>query len=170
MAFLVQNDSGTIENANSYVDVSYADSYFALTSNATWAALSSSSKQILLIKATAYADDRFRLNYLSIMLNKDQSTELPRYPYANYQGYMVEGIPDLFKQAICEYALYVNSNSFYLDPVYTNEGTVISKSSTVGPISTSVTYESGGQGTLKQIPTGDRKMKPFIRPENQVFR
>lgn len=170
MAFIVQNDSGNVENANSYVDLTFADSYFALTSNSTWSGLSSSAKQILLIKASSYADDRFRLNYMSIMLNKDQSTEFPRYPYANYQGYMVEGIPDLFKQAICEYALFANSNSFYLDPSYSNEGTVISKSSTVGPISTSVTYESGGQGTLKQIPTGDRKMKPFIRPENLVIR
>jgi hypothetical protein len=134
MAFTVEDGNGLPE-ANAYIDVAFADSYFTDRGNTDWAAASSDQKQVAIVKATDYIDkvnsNRF-LGYPAFRTNPpneatDQALEFPRtmsVPFIGDPSYYLDvvyipnssvvypappekpvAIPRTLKKACAEYAL-----------------------------------------------------------------
>ena len=105
MAFTVQDDTGTVEDANAYITVAAFIAYFA-DRNIT-IAVDDDVNQAAIIRATAYVDQRFCYKG-SKLEGYDQTTQWPRQQ-SDYGGVyvgddLVEGIPREVEQATAEYA------------------------------------------------------------------
>lgn len=131
MAFVVEDGTGK-PDANSYMDVSEADAYFADRINATssggnqWMRASIEDQQGALVEATQYLDatytwvwgnppwefNRYRhltretLNMYSPLQNSDQGLEWPRISAYDLQTYrLLDGVPQKVRSATAELAL-----------------------------------------------------------------
>lgn len=98
---VVETGNG-FSDANSYVSVVYGDDYFSIRGLASWSALETSKKEILLIKATDYVDNAFQ--WRGSKLTKEQSLQFPRKNLIDDNGFEVEGIPVALMNAVCECA------------------------------------------------------------------
>ena len=116
MALIVED--GTISNtgANSYVAIAYADAYHLDRLNTAWAAATTIEKTAALIKATAYADGKYRNRWKGVRIYSQQPLEWPRaIEISEYQSIYsgisivldapIATIPQLLKDAVCELAL-----------------------------------------------------------------
>ena len=108
MALVVQDDLGTITNANSYIESTYADAYFSDRGNTVWASLT--NKDALLIQATDYIETVYYNKWAGDRYSEEQNTEFPRtIDYENV------GIPERLKKACCELAIKANSGTLLTD-------------------------------------------------------
>jgi hypothetical protein len=156
MAFLVQNEIGTVAGANAYVTVEFVNEYHKDRGNDAWGV--ALGKQALIIRASDHLDERFK--YVGERLQVRQSTEWPRQNAYDIDDDYVEGIPQEVKEAVAEYALLAATLGD-LNPTPTRDATgqtVIASSETVGPISSSVKYAGGGAFQLPKYPRADRKL------------
>ncbi len=96
-----------LENANSYVDVQYANDYFSTRGYTSWAELEDSAKEVYLIKATDYINNAYKWN--GKKLKSEQALRFPRKDLFDYEGEKVEGIPTALKDAVSECAKLVQS-------------------------------------------------------------
>ncbi len=138
MAFIVQNDSGTVAGANSYIEIAdfldyYLDRGIELD-------LDAEVSEPALIKATAYIDVRFK--FVGYKANgRTQTTQWPRLSAYDSESNLVEGIPKEIKDAVCEYAYRALSSDLAPDTQSDDSGLLVSeKTTTVGPITTSIKY------------------------------
>jgi len=155
MAFSVQNDSGNVVDANSYILEGFFVSYHADRGN-TYSATSTEIEQAL-VKATDHLDVAFQ--FVGDRLNLDQSTAWPRRNAEDIDGYLRNGIPVEVKEAAAEYALIALTTSLDPTPVRDETGrTVISKTDVVGPIEESRTFAAGGAFELPKYPIADQKL------------
>jgi hypothetical protein len=151
LAFTVEDGNG-LPTANAYVDTGYADDYFALRGDASWAAATDQAKQIAIVKATDYIDKVFGPRFLGSKANVsdppdetvDQALEFPRdtreayvgnpdyvdvnyvYPFTSVYyaplTFPVQ-IPNALKKACCEYANRALANGTLLnDPTVDPSG------------------------------------------------
>ncbi len=90
-----------------------------------------------------------------------QPLEFPREDLYDRQGELVSGMPDLLKQATCEYAYRAYSAALAPDPSVTNN--VLSVSKTVGPIATATSYASGQASVPKPYPAADRLLADYLK-------
>lgn len=164
MALIVQNDTGTIDDANSYVDgVFYVD--YWLTRGVTIpysTAEEVASVDTSLIQATSYIDTSNI--YCGEKLNgRDQTTAFPRSPLYDNGGYEVEGVPREIKEAQCEYA-YIYAEQGTLQPNQNINGSVKRTKEKVDVIEEEIEYTSSGQtGGKISYPVADNKIpKSFI--------
>lgn len=160
MAFQVQNDTGTAANANSYVTPDEFKEYIAdraIEIDAEDAAIQGAA-----VKATDYIDLH---NFKGSRLTDDQTTAFPREDLYDDKYNEVKGIPAGIKSACIEYMIQVLSAQ-ELMPVPTVDasgGVVISKSSSVGPVSESISYQEGYVRTSRPFPKADALLRPFVR-------
>ncbi len=113
MTLVVEDGTGVV-GANSYVSVSYANSYFSTRGVTTWTG-TDSAKESLLIKAFDWLEQQ---SYLGTRFYPDvQTSSFPR------QGIYIDNveqapIPEKLKYAQCELALNAKSGSLYatIDP------------------------------------------------------
>jgi len=102
MALVVQLDDGSITNANSYIESTYADTYFSDRGKTAWASLT--NKDALLIQATDFLERVYFEKWKGYRLTETQNTEWPR---------LIDdvdlGLPERLKQACCDLALQANS-------------------------------------------------------------
>ena len=77
MAFIVE-DGTNVENANAYVTVEFADSYFEDKGNSFWGTLTTEQKQQRIVVATQYIDSRWYGQFKGNMFYEKQSLEFPR--------------------------------------------------------------------------------------------
>lgn len=114
MAFNLQNDEGTVVDANAYIDQAFFIAYWA-NKNIDVSALTQAVVEGLIVEATQYTDERFE--YFGCPLNgRDQTTDFPRSNLCDRNGYLVAGVPREVKNAVAEYAYAGQSNplsSFY---------------------------------------------------------
>jgi hypothetical protein len=158
MAFLVQNESGTIAGANAYVTVAEFRAYELDRGNDV-RSYGTTDVENAIVKATDYIDSRFR--FVGERYKTTQRTAWPRLDAYDRDDLLRSGIPQEVKDACCDYA-YLALTGTDLDPVPTRDATgrvVSSKSSTVGPISDSVTYANGATYSEPQYPIADRKLR-----------
>lgn len=97
-----------LDDANSYIDVAYADQYHENLGHGVWAGLISDEKKIGLIRATAYVDVRFGPVFLGRRLTKQQALEWPRISAHDDDGFALTGvdaIPRALQKAVAEYGL-----------------------------------------------------------------
>ena len=93
MAFTVEDGNG-LPDANAYVDVAFADEYFADRGNTDWAAATDPNKQVAIVKATDYIDKAFGPRFLGQKAfvsypadeTVDQALEFPRYQPTVFVG------------------------------------------------------------------------------------
>jgi hypothetical protein len=160
MAFLVQNESGTVTGANAYVTVAYFKQYHDDRGNSYAPPLFADDPAIekAIVKATDYLDARFRFRGTRAHGQRDQSTQWPRYDATDDDGEYIYGIPDALARACCEYALRVASAPLAPDPTNPMLGRgVKSFSQSAGPVSQSFTFESGGASyQLPRYPAADK--------------
>lgn len=163
MAFVPEDGTGVVD-ANSYIDVAYADAYFTDRGNAVWAALGNADKQIALINATDYINMRWGLTpgFKGLPATETQALLWPRL----YVGSSVFQMPDTLKRATAEYALRASAAPLAPDHPYDDTGRlVIKKREEVGPIVEEVTYDPNSAGNLyavRSYPVPDALMKPLL--------
>lgn len=108
MAIRVQLADGSVTNANSYIESSYADTYFSDRGVTEWDVLT--NKDALLIQATDFLEQVYYGNWQGERLTDTQNTQYPRV----IDGVDV-GIPERLKQACCILALKANSGELLPD-------------------------------------------------------
>lgn len=107
MTFIVE-DGTNVPNSNSYVDVTYADSYLGMFGYADWTSITDPViKQNALVAATQAVELMYGQRYLSFPSRSVQSLLFPRYLLiVNRIQIISQGtIPDQLKRAVCEVAL-----------------------------------------------------------------
>lgn len=154
--FVVQDDTGEVENANAYISVAYFRSYHSDrgTDTSEW---EDAAVQSAIIVATDYADNKN--SYKGVAVAENQTTVFPTSCFV--------GIPSNLKKAIAEYTLLqlkaVDANSSLApNPDINQDGRSISEESEkIGPIETTVKYAVGAPVLFKEYPFADRLLLQF---------
>jgi len=129
MAFSVQNDQGSISDANSYITVAFYKSYHTDRGVAQVINVVNTDGEIqsALILATDYLDSRYK--FIGEKRVVDQATEWPRFDAEDIDDNLVTGLPHQVEEACAELAL-----SQLLSP---------------GSLFPSVTQDPSGQGVKR---------------------
>lgn len=160
MAIIVEDGSGVVD-AVSYVDVAYADAYFASKNWADWAGFSQEQKEGFLVTASAFADAKFGSKFKGRPLNLEQGLEFPRANAYDRYSRPITGVPNKFMIAVCEYAQQASAGSLYTETIV--DTTIKSETTKVGPVTTSTTYVDGRtQSPYKTFVYADNLMKPYL--------
>ena len=104
---MVVEDGTGLSNADSFVSVAYADTYFSTRNVTEWASLT--NKEALLIKATDYIEAVYSEAWKGTTLNDTQSLSFPRI-IDDATVY-----PDRLLKAVCELAYKANSGDLLVD-------------------------------------------------------
>jgi enoyl reductase-like protein len=107
MGIIVEDGTG-LANANSYIDSTYADTYFADRGITGWASLT--NKDALLIQATDYIETVYYGKWKGERLTTTQALEFPRVIDS-----VDVGVPDRLKKACAELAWKANSGTLLVD-------------------------------------------------------
>jgi|5B_taG_2_1085324.scaffolds.fasta_scaffold00261_14 hypothetical protein len=161
MALILQNDQGTVVNANSYTDTSYADIYFSDRNNDTWANATTTQTTSALIKAWQYIDTMFK--FAGYQATDTQNTEFPRYGIFNSRGQELTGIQTKVKNAQCEYALVALTQDLTINQTPINTPVIKKKSQKADVLATEVEYDTTiGQQIVFSYPNADFWLKEFL--------
>lgn len=154
MTFTVQDDTGEVDDANAYVTVAFFKAYHT-DRGGSYSAYSDTQIEQAVVRATDYLDNRFTFDGTRKAV--DQTTEFPKEDgdLQDKDGNDVDGVPLVIQRATAEYALRALSLDLLPDQTGTEAGRIASKSSTVGPISTSVSYVNGAIPVLPKFPLAD---------------
>jgi hypothetical protein len=166
MSLLVQNDTGTVANANSYVTVQEFKDYWAAR-GVDYSALADSAIEALLIPACSYLDTRFKFAGYKLA-GRDQTTQFPRselYDCSGEYPVLVAGVPREVKEAQIEYSKIQNDQGS-LQPNGSVKGNVAKVKKKVGPIESEYEYSPPGEaGSVIAYPQADNKIPDcFISP------
>lgn len=169
MSFLVQDDNGTVDNANAYVTVAFVRAYFTDRGVST-ASFTDQQLQEAIVRATDYLDGRFL--FPGERGRPEQRTQWPRID-AEYSDddRPIFGVPVEIEEACSEYTLIAAAQE--INPTPTRDATgqrIQSKSETVGPISTSVSYVGGAAFSLPAYPKADLKLRRVTLAGGEVYR
>ena len=155
MAFTLQDDSGSVDNANAYIDADYFKTYHNDRGNSFSSGTGDIQKAI--IKATDYLDHRFR--YVGDRVRTAQRTSWPRLGAEDVNGQCRSGIPVEVKEAAAEYAFIALSQALNPAPDRDDTGRLVkSKREHVGPIEEETEYFSGAL-SLPEYPVADQRLK-----------
>lgn len=153
----LQNDAGTVADADSYISVTEFKAHHDARGN-DYSTLSDENIATAIVRATDYLDARFGFDGRKCE-GRSQTTEWPRNGVSDADGYSVEGIPREIKDATAEYALRALTAALNPDPERDSTGRMIaSKSVTVGPITESATYQ-GSVSSVPKYPAVDNMLK-----------
>lgn len=175
MPTLVVETGSGVTGANSYISLADATSYLAVHSlAATWTGLASDDlRNEALIKATRYIEARFGRRFLGHKALPGNALSWPRlaiYDELAREQYAQGTIPDLLKNAQCEYAVRAATQSLMADTSASAD--TLKESKKLGPLEKSVEYAentvaSGGlvrDSQFRRIPDGDLLMEQLLRP------
>ena len=124
---MIVEDGTGLPNADSYVSVEFADSYFSARGVSGWVALTQSKKEQYLICATDFIDNIYQWH--GKKLTTEQSLRFPRTNIKDYEGNDIVGIPTCLKQAVCD-AAQLSSNGTELFQTKNENGDVVSETIT----------------------------------------
>jgi hypothetical protein len=174
MALVVEDGTG-LENADSYVDVAFADAYVAayVASTDAWDELDEPTKEKKLREAAAWLDGTFGAQFVGIRGSQTQGLEWPRCGAVDVDGFPVEGVPLAVKRAQVEAAAVAAANpTDSLTPQASAGGATLIKSETkvLGPLEKSVEY--AGEGKLDAGSTVAQKgaATPAQKKASQLLR
>lgn len=169
---LVVEDGTGIANANSYISIADADTYFNDRGNETWPDLDSDVKVSALIRATDYLTRTYYGKWAGTKYLLGQSLDWPRayvrtqsdYEYANlyyYGFYPLSPLPKLLLSATAELA-YKVSQGIDLDPDLSQGIT----RETIGPITVEYDKNSRRLPTFSAI---EKILAPLLKPVSLNF-
>src|SRR3990167_1017081 len=168
MALVVEDGTG-LANANSYISVADADTYFADRNNTDWDNVE--EKEAALILATDYMVSMYRLRWKGYKVLTTQALDWPRYevdkPDSNYACrafYESNEIPIEIKRACAELALR-SVVTGGLTPDVSSDDQLSSVK--VGPIELSYKEGSSPVKTFRQV---SAILAPFIVGSNGMGR
>ena len=151
MAFVPEDGTG-LPDANSYIEVAFADEYFADRMVSAWLSLTNEAKQAYLIAATDYIDKRWGPYFKGCRLTETQALEFPRDWFTTLAG---DGyIPAALKKATAEYAIRASVAPLAPDIIQDPSGYQVSrKFEKVGPIEERTDFAFLGPGAVRQLLT-----------------
>lgn len=156
MSLLVQNDTGTVLGANSYITVAEFKAYHDVRANSYTA--TDPQIETALIRATDYLDQRFNFRGQKLFARL-QSTMWPRMSVWDNSEYPVNGVPQEVKDAQAEYALRALTITLNPDPTNDDTGAgVQAKTEVVGPIKEETTFVQGAAFQIPKYPAADLKL------------
>ena len=163
---VVESGTGTA-TANSYISLTDANTYHSLRGNSKWNDWSDEKKEYAIIRSTDYIDARFGRRFRGFRLLTYQPLEWPRLDAFDDDGFLLGFAGQLPKQlvkATAEYALrallynVLAPDPTLITPPQSMEtgvveltqddmpgGTVISRTSKVGPIEQTIRYQTRAQ-------------------------
>ena len=169
MTLIVEDGSG-LPNAESYISVADADTYFANRGNAVWAAITDiPTKEQLLRAATDYMRQNYRLRWVGMRVTITQGLDWPRAwvpivdspsGYRAFPAYLaLNVVPQEVSSACAELA--VRASSAPLSPDLTTQVT----QETVGPIT--VHYQPGAR-QAPYFQSIDNLLAPYLKARGGV--
>ena len=123
---IVENGTG-LPNADSYVSIEFADSYFSARGVSEWETLTQTKKEQALIKGTDFIDSIYQ--WYGQKATTIQSLRFPRVNLRDYEGQEVVGVPNCLKQAVCDASL-LSANGTELFQTKNENGDVVSETIT----------------------------------------
>ncbi len=191
MTLTVEDGTGLV-NADAYISVADADTYFLASANATWAAATSPAKEVAIIKATRYIEKRFGTKWKGLIASSEQGLGWPRrYVYDERGTELVDQVPVQIARACAEYAVQALANPLIPETVYPIAdgapvpfGRINRKVEKVGPVYEETYYSTGGAHASRvgsgsslvdgdkvvQYPEADFLIGPFIKSTKGVSR
>lgn len=150
MAFSVQDEIGSVDDANAYIAVAFftafhTDRNVAKVVNGDY---ETADVQGAIILATDYLDSRYR--YIGSRRSARQVTDWPRYDAEDSDEYLVTGIPHQVQEACAELALAELEvpGSLFPTVAATSSGQAVKKtSSKLDVLETSIEYFGGDSAT-----------------------
>ncbi len=161
MAFVVQNDSGSVTGANAYITLEEFQTYHEDRCNDI-SAFRNRTIRAGIIKATDYLDVRFR--FVGEKQNGvGQTTSWPRLDAENFDFDVELGVPDAVKEATAEYALVAlrAGVGLSLAPAPERDATgqaVTFKRDKVDVIEEERRFSEGGAFRMPKYPDADKKL------------
>lgn len=156
MALTLQNDQGSVADANAYIDEAFLVAYHAdrgldLSANST------TDLEAAIVRATDYLDQRF--TFVGEPIYGDYTTLWPRVNAYDIHNDLVSGIPIQIKRACAEYAVIALSAELNPTPDRDSTGAAIAaKTETVGPLTESVRFAKASSFELPKYPKADRML------------
>ena len=148
MNFIVEDNTGLID-ANSFVSIEYADSYFGDRANVDWGGVSTfDAKRSLIIIATDYIETVYANSFIGEKYSEGQALSFPRY----IDGSKCD-VPDRLKKAVCELAVKAIDEPLFAD---TGKNTI---EETVGSIT--VKYSEYG-AQITQYNAVSKLLQPYL--------
>ena len=155
---LVVEDGTGLDDADSYADVSFADTYFASFAGSTsWSGANTATKTAALRAATQYLDLRFGRSMNGQRLSTTQALAAPRTRIV-FDGRVIAGIPNELKKATAEAANRWIQDPAQLLPDEAAGSNVTSKSVDIGGIRIGKSFV-GGASTSKSFPIVEKLMR-----------
>lgn len=170
MSFIVE-DGSLVDNANSYVSVEYANSYFEDKGNVLWTSLTTEQIESRLVIATQYIDTIYFNKFKGNIVSDKQSLAFPR-DYFIKDDKMLYFIPKRLKDACCEYALNVNEETMSLTTTFDTSdtsGEIKRKKEVVGALQTETEYFSSSSNAKVELSVyvlADNLIKPLLKTAN----
>ena len=158
MAFVEQDDTGLIANANAYISLVEMRAYW-LDRGTDLAAVADADLEAAIILATAYMD--FRYPFLGYMLNDPtlQFTQWPRqevyYAYPN-AATQVTGLPRQIKEVCAELAQIARTEALFQPSTTVGQpGGLRRTVDVVGPLREEREYFGTGSTVTRKFPKAD---------------
>lgn len=158
--FIVEDGTGKID-ALSFSSIDYAKQYHARRNNTAWGQLGVGVMKSLLVKATDYLEQVYRLHWRGVRKTEGQALSWPRenvervdYTFFNLTGYYPNNeVPIQVKNACCELALRALTQELAPDIKR------VTNSEKIGPLE--VVYKDGSKPYIefRQI---DNILAPFL--------
>ena len=171
MAFTVEDGTG-ITDANAYIAVADADSYFTDRGGvAAWTAALTAAKQAAIIRSTDYIEARFGQRFLGTKLTTTQGLSFPRDDLYDRDGEGIDGMPRPFLDAVCEYAVRALSADLWNEPDRDPKGRIVVERKKVGPIEKDIRYAFNRDvSQIKPVPGADRLILQYCSPSGMAIR
>lgn len=156
MAFLVQDDSGSIANANAYITEAEFMAHHD-DRGGDYSAYTSVQIQQAIVQATDYLDVRFR--FVGERQAVRQRTAWPRLGAVDANDDTRGGVPHEVKEACADYALIAAAGTINPAPTLDATGRVVQKKrEKVGPIEEETEYAGGAAFVMPKYPEADRRL------------
>ncbi len=160
MELVVETGAG-IPNANSWVDLDFADLYHASLGNKAWANASGEDRTALLLKATlSVIVPRYAGRWKGEIAFESQSLPWPRRWYHDDEDRWVSAafVPSEVQFLQCEVALNMLENPDFDKP---KERGIVISSEKIGPITTTLQYDPKAPEALSS-PKVSRLARPLL--------
>jgi hypothetical protein len=160
MANVVEDGTG-LSNANAYINVAFADTYFTERNDTAWSG-TTVEKEAFILRATDYIELIFGYKFLGKKFLESQALSFPRLAD---DGVTADAIPLNLKKACAEYARIAKTASLIVNPALPTDGLVVTEiSKDVVGIKKSVKYDANQSPIIvRPYPTADSYLRGLIR-------
>lgn len=162
MALIVEDGTGKTD-AQSYINVEYANAYFSARAIGAWTG-SATVKEAAILRAMDYVETAWKYLGARQYPGNPQALEWPRVGIYDDQGQEIVGIPERLKRAVAEYAVRALTSPLTPDPVTNQTGLVKRKREKLGPIEEETEYTGAPPSNVISYPAADILLRGLVVP------